>query len=180
MDSGLSLYQLSAAVLQMVSGLSSGQDALTADFSKHFRNILGLDFLQELLGCVKEGSLPASCRRAVISLLPKKGDLALLKNLRPVSLLCTDYKLLSKALSNRLKDWLELVVHFPVTRGIRKSCPISVTLSAYADNVTIFIRSQEDLQVLVNGLALYGRASSATGILCDWGRQAGTHPAWKP
>ncbi|KAK2902533.1 hypothetical protein Q8A73_012279 [Channa argus] len=44
------------------------------------------------------GSLPVSCQRAVLSLLPKKGDLALLKNWRPVALLCTDYKVLSRAL----------------------------------------------------------------------------------
>lgn len=48
---------------------------------------------------LRRGTLPASCRRAVISLLPKKGDL---KSWRPVDLLCSDYKIHSKVLSNRL------------------------------------------------------------------------------
>ncbi len=55
--------------------------------------------------------LPLSCRRAVLTLLPKKGDLQLIKNWRPVSLLCTDYKLLSKVLASRLSKVMEQVVH---------------------------------------------------------------------
>ena len=52
-----------------------------------------------------------SCRWAVITLLPKKGDLQQLKNWRPVSLLCTDYKLLSKALATRLGKVMVEVIH---------------------------------------------------------------------
>ena len=44
-------------------------------------------------------------------MLPKKGDLVLLKSWRPVALLCTDYKMLSRALANRLKDIMEVIVH---------------------------------------------------------------------
>uniref|UniRef100_A0A3B3WLD2 Reverse transcriptase domain-containing protein n=1 Tax=Poecilia mexicana TaxID=48701 RepID=A0A3B3WLD2_9TELE len=74
-----------------------------------FWRLLGEDLwevLQELAGI-----LPSSCRQAVLSLLPKKGDLTLLKNWRPVSLLCVDYKLFSKVLSNRLRIILELIIH---------------------------------------------------------------------
>ena len=51
------------------------------------------------------------CRSAVLSLIPKKGDLALLKNWKPVTLLCTDYKLLSKVFANRLKQVLDGIIH---------------------------------------------------------------------
>ncbi|CAM2095599.1 unnamed protein product [Caretta caretta] len=40
--------------------------------------------------------------RAVLALLPKKGDLRDLRNWRPVSLLSTDYKIVAKAISLRL------------------------------------------------------------------------------
>lgn len=56
-------------------------------------------------------SLLQSCRRAVLTPLPKKGDLQDIKNLRPVSLLCTDYKLLSKVLANRLRKVMNQVIH---------------------------------------------------------------------
>ncbi|KAJ4942903.1 hypothetical protein JOQ06_005415 [Pogonophryne albipinna] len=49
--------------------------------------------------------------RAVITLLPKKGNLQDIKNWRPVSLLCVDYKLLSKALATRLGRAVEQVIH---------------------------------------------------------------------
>lgn len=58
-----------------------------------------------------EGQLPLSCRRAVLTLLPKKGDLTDIKNWRPVSLLCSDYKLLSKTLALRLSEVIEQVIH---------------------------------------------------------------------
>ncbi len=95
----------------MASGRAPGIDGLSIDFYKCFWNILGSDLHGVLLECLSSSSLPVSRQRAAQSLLPKKGDLALLKNWRPVALLCTDYKVLSRALSNRLKSVLE--VHRP-------------------------------------------------------------------
>ncbi len=40
-----------------------------------------------------------------------KGDLQDIKNFRPVALLCTDYKILSKVLATRLKEVMEQVIH---------------------------------------------------------------------
>lgn len=54
-------------------------------------------------------SLPVSCCRAVLSLLPKKGDVGPFTNWRPVALLCSDYKIFSKCLANRLKLVLDSV-----------------------------------------------------------------------
>lgn len=233
------------------------------------------------------GTLPTSCTRAVLSLLPKKGDLGLLKNWRPVSLLCTDYKILSKCLSNRLKHFMDSIIHCnqaycipdrtimdnlflirdvidmsairevdlglfsidqekafdrvdhvylfktlkafgvgdsfiswvkllyygaavlkvggglsrPVTalRGIRQGCPFSgqlyslsiepllnklrhglvglemenkccVVLSAYADDVTVFIKQQKDVEVLIQNLSLFERASS---VKVNWAKCEG-------
>ena len=55
--------------------------------------------------------LPQSCRIAVLTLLPNKADLQEIKNWRPVSLLCTDYKLLSKVLANKLRKVMDKVIH---------------------------------------------------------------------
>ncbi|KAK3517082.1 hypothetical protein QTP86_004127 [Hemibagrus guttatus] len=82
LDRELSLEELHEALQRMENGRASGQDVL--------------DVLRD---SILRGELPLSCRRAVLTLLPKKGDLTHLKNWRPVSLLCTDYKLLSKAVS---------------------------------------------------------------------------------
>ena len=60
--------------------------------------------------CICSNSLPVSCKRAVISLLPKQGDLFDISNWRPVSLLNTDYKILAKVIANRLKSVISDVV----------------------------------------------------------------------
>ena len=81
-----------------------GIEGLTVEFYKAYWEILSavlLDVFNESLAC---GSMPMSCRRAVITLLPKKGNLQDIKNNRPVSLLCVDYKLLSKTFANRLRE----------------------------------------------------------------------------
>ncbi len=83
---------------QLSMGRSPGIDGLTAEFYKHFWGIIGEDFYEVVLESFKNEVLPISCRRAVLSLLPKKGDLGFLKNWRPVSLLCLDYKILSNLL----------------------------------------------------------------------------------
>ena len=288
LDRDFSLEELRKAVEELTTGRAPGIDGLSADFYKHFWDCVGVDLYEVLLESHNRGSLPTSCRRAVLSLLPKKGDLALLKNWRPVALLCTDYKILSKALSNRLKDYMETLVHMDQTycvpgrtitdnlflirdvldisnfqeidvgvisidqqkafdmvhheflfstlrafgigqgfmswvkllysrttcmvkirgglsrpiqvkRGIRQGCPLSgmlynlsiepllcrlrskltglclsglqqsspITVSAYADDVTIFIKTQEDIQNLTSSLELYEKAASAK---VNWGK----------
>ncbi len=282
LDANISLGELTAAVGQMAPGRAPGLDGLPVDFYKHFWGCLGVDLLEVLQECSQTGSLPASCRHAVLSLLPKKGDLALLKNWRPVALLCTDYKLFSKVLSNRLKLFMDVLIHrdqsycvpdrsimdnlflmrdlfdvcklynidigiisldqekafdrvdhrflfatlrsfgfgdgfmsllnllykdtfcllkvggglscpVQVQRGIRQGCPISgllyslaiepllsrlrsrlsglmfpglsqrpsLVISAYADDISVFIRDQRDVALLVDSLKLYEWASSA-------------------
>ena len=111
LDCELTLEELKAAVNQMATGKAPGIDGLSTDFYKHFWNTIGPDLHEVFMEGSRIGFLPVSCQRAALSLLPKKGDLALLKNWRPVSLLCTDYKVLSRALSNRLKVVLELIIH---------------------------------------------------------------------
>ena len=64
---------------------------------------------------LKKGLLPLSCRRAAITLLPKKGDLRNISNWRPVSLLCVDFKMVSKALATRMLGVIGRVVHVDQT-----------------------------------------------------------------
>ena len=56
--------------------------------------------------------------RAIIILLPKNNEKELLKNWRPVSLLCVDYKILTKIISNRLKTTLDQAISKEQTCGI--------------------------------------------------------------
>ena len=107
----LHIEELLAALQSMQGRRAPGIDGLTVEFYKAYWEIVSADLLDvfnESLAC---GSMPMSCHRAVIMLLPKKGNLQDLMNWRPVSLLCVDYKLLSKAFANRLREAMELSIH---------------------------------------------------------------------
>ena len=49
-------------------------------------------------------------RKAVITLIPKDGDLSILKSWRPIALLCCDVKLISKILAIRLQPLLFKII----------------------------------------------------------------------
>lgn len=55
--------------------------------------------------------MASSQRQSVITLLDKNKNRLLLKNWRPISLLNTDYKVLSKAIANRLVQVLPSIIH---------------------------------------------------------------------
>lgn len=65
---------------QMASGRSPGVHGLPADFYKSFWSVLELDWYKVVLECLRIGEVPLRCRRAVLTLLPKKGDLSDLRN----------------------------------------------------------------------------------------------------
>jgi len=91
--------------------------------------------------------LPLSCRRAMLTLIPKKGDLGCLKNWRPVSLLCVDFKILSKTLTNRLKQHMATIIHVDQTFCIPKRS-IFDNLFLVRDIITISKRNKLDIGLL--------------------------------
>lgn len=103
--------ELYAALQSMEGGKAPGIDGIPVEFYREFWSVIGEDLLTVFYESFKDRNLPLSCRRAVLTLLPKKGDLQEIMNWRPVSLLCADYKILSKALANRLREVMDLVIH---------------------------------------------------------------------
>ena len=89
---------------KMKNNKSPGEDGLTKEFYQTFLDLI-VDELGEMFNNILfQKKMPISLRNAIIALLYKKNDHRLLKNWRPISLLNTDYKILSKILANRLRD----------------------------------------------------------------------------
>ncbi|MPV02303.1 hypothetical protein FVA96_24195, partial [Escherichia coli] len=107
----ITVQELKAALQGMQGRRAPGIDGLPAEFFKAFWDIFAPDVLEVFNESLASGSMPMSCRRAVITLLPKKGNLQDIGNWRPVSLLCVDYKLLSKVFASRLREAMEQVIH---------------------------------------------------------------------
>ncbi|CAM5113992.1 unnamed protein product [Eretmochelys imbricata] len=81
------------------------------EFYRVFWDVLGPDLVTIWTESLQSGVLPLSCRRAVLALLPKKGNLRDLRNWRPVSLLSMDYKIVVKAISLRVGSVLADMIH---------------------------------------------------------------------
>ena len=110
LDNPITREELDNAVKKLSRNKSPGLDGLTSEFFQMFWPMLKNDFYEVLTSSLESGILPRSFKRAVITLLPKKGDLADISNWRPVSLLNTDYKIYTKLLASRLKNCIDHVV----------------------------------------------------------------------
>ena len=111
LEKPLTLKELSMALNSFERGKAPGIDGLPVEFSTAFWDILGPEVLLVLQESLHSGILPLSCRRTMVCLLPKSDDLRQIKNWCPISLPCSDYKLLSKVLANRLKLVIGTLVH---------------------------------------------------------------------
>lgn len=97
---------------------SPGHDGIIMEFYKQFWLYLK-DILVKLYNyAFGSKALSVSQNHALIRLLFKKGLRELLKNWRPISLLNTDYKLLTTLLARRLKTVLPIVIGKDQTCGI--------------------------------------------------------------
>jgi len=94
----------------MENNKSPGIDGLSTNFYKHFWHTFSSALTSVFNYAFKHGTLSITQRQGIITLLFKKGDRTKLKNWRPITLLTTDYKILTKALANRLKNVLHLLI----------------------------------------------------------------------
>ena len=119
LDRDFTKQEIREALHSMENDKTPGWDGLPYEFYKTFWSLLEPDFyeLQHHILNVDE-KLSASQQRALISLLYKDGDKKDIKNWRPLSLLCTDYKILAKAISNRMRRVLASVVHLDQTCSV--------------------------------------------------------------
>ena len=87
-----------------------GLDGLPMLFYLTFWSSLGPDLVDTFNFVFLTGHLSATQRRGSISLLFKKGDRFDMKNWRPITLLCVDYKIASRVIAGRLLKVIGTVV----------------------------------------------------------------------
>ena len=99
------------SVKAMKSGKSPGTCGLTSEWYKFFWIDIKEILVTSINYNLRNGKLSLEQRRGILTLIPKKDkDRLFLKNWRPLTLLNTDYKILAKALANRLLKVLPFIV----------------------------------------------------------------------
>ena len=149
-DIQISLQDLQQAIKGMNNNKTPGQDGIPVNFYKVFWDTLKEPFNNMMLDAFNKGALHSSAREGILNLIPKANkDTRLIKNLRPITLLNTDYKIIEKAIANKMIPALQHIIHTD-QRGFMKDRRISVNIRKMLD--VIHQAEKEDLEAVVLSL----------------------------
>ena len=109
-DSDLTETEITKALNNTKNGKSLGSDGLSPDFYKKFWGLLSRDFTEMTNAVLNRKLLNSTQRQALLTCIYKNGDRKDIANWRPISLLNTDYKLITKTLTNRFKQTLPHII----------------------------------------------------------------------
>jgi hypothetical protein len=145
-DANITLQELDIAVQKLNEKSAGGLDGIPTCFIKKFWHFFRFPLMNYANFAFQHGNLTQSFNSAGIKLIPKKGDISKIKNWRPISLLNSIFKVISKALDNRLKKITEIVLSrgqkgFTSRRQLHE-CIINITETiAYAEteNIPAFV-----------------------------------------
>ena len=138
-DLPIALEECSKALQQLPNNKSPGSDGFTTNFYKFFWKDIKDMVFQSFQYSYETKKLSSFQRMGILNLLPKKDkDIRYLANWRPVSLLNTDYKILTKLLAIRLQKVIPSIINsdqvgYIKNRYIGENVRILYDLLEYAD-----------------------------------------------
>ena len=151
LDGEIQMHEATSAIKNMKRNVSPGADGLTTEFYMCFWNKLKQTILDAINESYREGALFESALRGILTLIPKRNrDPRELKNVRPISLLATDYKIIEKVLAMRMKVALDEIISQD-QKGFMASRRINCNIRRVLDLVEFADReNQEGLIISVD------------------------------
>ena len=160
LDVKFKIDELDCAIKDANMNSAAGIDGLSTKFISKFWTFFRVPLFKYANCCFRKGSLTDTFKSATIRLIPKKGDVRNIKNWRPISLLSNLYKILSRALNNRL-----LTTTDRVTSRAQKGFTKSRYLQEVLINVLQFIGNCENAGVSAFVLSIdYAKAFDTLSI----------------
>ena len=141
LDAEITEDEIRAAVFQMQTGKSPGLDGIPIEFYQEYWDLIKNHYMN-YINRVKIAAFSRSKNTSVIKIIYKKtGEIYLLTNYRPISLINVDIKILTKALANRLKYILPSIIH--VTQTAVYGRKIDETIHMIRDLIDIANKEDE-------------------------------------
>ena len=129
----LTYEELDIAVRGLKKERTPGPDGIPADFYKVFWSEIRELLYKVYESAYAEEQLPELTMSGILNLIPKPNkDSRYLKNLRPITLLNTDYKIIEKVIANRMLPCLHRLIHENQT-GFMPGRRISINIRKILD-----------------------------------------------
>ena len=110
-ENNITLEEVKIAIKNLSRNKSPGPDGFTAEFFKFFINDFSTLIVRSANTGFGKGEFSISLRQGTIILIPKENKpKRFVKNLRPITLLSTVYKIISSCIANRLKEILPKII----------------------------------------------------------------------
>jgi exonuclease III len=140
-DNDISIQELDQAINKLNENSAGGRDGISTKFLKKFWFYFRGPLCKYANNCFAKKKLTQSFNSATIKLIPKKGETEKIKNWRPISLLNSVFKIISKAVDTRLEKICDIVLSraqkgFTKRRHIQE-CIINISDTiAYCENTS--------------------------------------------
>ena len=146
----ITIQDLESSMKRMSNNKTPGEDGIPIDFYKVFWTKIKEIFFVMMEQCFEEELLHPSARGGILNLIPKASkDTRYVKNLRPITLLNSDYKLIEKAVADKMIPALQHIIHTD-QRGFMKDRRISVNIRKMLD--IMHLAEKEDLEAIILSL----------------------------
>ena len=109
LEGEITLNELDTSIKEAKLRTAGGADGISNAFLKKFWRYFRVPLCNYANECFENGTLSKSFNTGSIRLIPKKGDITNIKNWRPISLLNCIYKIISRAINNRLKKVMDTI-----------------------------------------------------------------------
>ena len=144
-----SVDEIQDSIKMLKNGSCPGSDGLPIEIYKVFWTKIKAVFMRMCTDVYELGELHKSGRKGILNLIPKgQKDQRYLKNLRPITLLNSDYKVLEKSIANRMVPELCEVINSDqtgflperkITSNIRKI--LDFTISSHLEDTPQVVMS---------------------------------------